>query len=159
MIYFPISVFFYNRAEEKAKRLGLLKNSITSGQGNIAGFLGEYIAREVLGGTLFNTYDYDLITPTGKHIDVKTKRTNHTPDENYECSISDHNPNQICDYYAFVRVHNNMRCAWFLGVYPKKKYFEDSIFLTKGCYCNDNNFIVKSNCHNLRIKELYETVD
>jgi hypothetical protein len=159
MKYVSISVCLYNRAQEKAKSLGVLKNSIEGGDGNVAGFLGEYVARSILGGTLSNTYDYDLITPAGHLIDVKTKRTNYTPDQDYECSISDHNPHQMCDYYAFVRVHNNMKCAWFLGVYPRKKYFEDSIFLTEGCYCEDNDFTVKSNCHNLSIKDLYEKVD
>ena len=49
------------RAKAKADEMGLLNNSITSGRGNVAGFVGEEVARFVMGGTEKNTFDYDLI--------------------------------------------------------------------------------------------------
>ena len=145
-------------AMKKAKEMGQLNNSITRGQGNIAGFIGEEVARHVLGGEENNTYDYDLITGKGLRVDVKTKRTSVKPKDYYECSVAALNTKQDCDYYAFVRVHNDMHTAWFLGVYPKESYYQDAKFLKKGEVDPSNNFTVKSDCYNLPISSLQESM-
>jgi len=49
------------KARILAEDMGQLKNSITKGQGNIYGFLGEIIVSKFLGIELSNTYDYDMI--------------------------------------------------------------------------------------------------
>lgn len=147
------------KAMAKAKEMGRLHNSITRGQGNIAGFIGEEVARHVLGGTENNTYDYDFITECGKKIDVKTKRTSVAPKEYYECSVAALNTKQDCDYYAFVRVHNDMHTAWFLGVYPKEQYYKDATFLSKGEVDPSNNFTVKSDCYNMAISALEKAIN
>jgi hypothetical protein len=145
-------------AMNKSKEMGQLNNSITRGQGNIAGFIGEEVARYVLGGAENNTYDYDLITDKGLRVDVKTKRTSVKPRDYYECSVAALNTKQDCDYYAFVRVHNDMHTAWFLGVYPKESYYQDATFLKKGAVDPSNNFTVKSDCYNLPISSLQESI-
>ena len=89
-----------NKAHKKAKEMGVLYKSITRGKGNVFGFLGEEIARKVLGGEENNTRDYDLII-SNKKIDVKTKKTSVTPKSNYECSVADVTRKQDCDYFAF----------------------------------------------------------
>jgi len=63
------------KAREQAVEMGKLHNSITKGQGNIAGFIGEIITAELLNATQQNTYDYDLVLTNGETVDVKTKRT------------------------------------------------------------------------------------
>ena len=61
-------------AEVKSKSLGVLNNSISKGQGNVLGFVGEFAALSLLKeGHMSNTYDYAIQTPTST-IDVKTKR-------------------------------------------------------------------------------------
>jgi len=114
-------------ARDKAAEMGKLRNSITRGAGNIAGFIGEAIAQQVMGGVLANTYEYDLILCNGKTVDVKTKQTSVKPLETYECSIAGLNTTQECDYYAFVRVKNDLSVGWFLGVYEKQQYMLDSV--------------------------------
>jgi|TARA_R110000803_G_scaffold25417_3_gene60788 hypothetical protein len=146
-----------SKARDKATEMGRLNNSITGGQGSVAGFLGEEVARLIIGGTEANTYDYDLILNNGCTVDVKTKRTTVPPKRYYECSVAELNTKQKCDYYAFVRVHKDLHTAWFLGVYPKSKYFEDSTYLKKGEVDPSNNFTVKSNCYNLPISSLEES--
>lgn len=145
-------------AMQKAKEMGRLNNSITRGQGNISGFIGEEVARHILGGKENNTYDYDLITDQGLTVDVKTKRTSVAPKTFYECSVAAFNTKQNCDYYAFVRVHNDMHTAWFLGVYPKGKYFEDAKYLRKGEVDPSNNFTVKADCYNIPISSLMDGI-
>ena len=107
-------------ARKQAVEMGKLHNSITRGQGNVAGFVGEIITAEILNGVQDNTFDYDIFLPkTGKTVDVKTKRTSVAPLPHYECSVAKLNTNQNCDFYAFVRVKNDYSTAWFLGMVPK----------------------------------------
>jgi len=143
-------------AHKKSTEMGKLNKSITRGQGNMAGFLGEQIALSVLGGEWYNTYEYDLILEDGTKVDVKTKRTSVKPLDYYDCSIAKLNTKQDCDRYAFVRVKNDLSVGWYLGWKDKMEYFDEARFLKKGDKDGDNGFIVKSDCYNLQIKELNE---
>lgn len=145
-------------ARDKAAEMGKLRNSITSGAGNIAGFIGEAIAQQVLGGKLDNTYDYDLVLDNGTKIDVKTKQTSVKPLDSYDCSIANLNTKQQCDYYAFVRVKNDFTVGWYLGVYSKELYMRDAVFMKKGTVDPSNGYVVKSDCWNLKISKLLLTL-
>ncbi|UOF80711.1 hypothetical protein [Caudoviricetes sp.] len=158
MIELPISADMLIEARDKAAAMGKLYNSITSGAGNIAGFIGEEIARQVLGGKLDNTYDYDLILDSGVTIDVKTKQTSVTPIVTYECSIAKLNTTQRCDYYCFVRVKNDFTVGWYLGVYDKQAYLADAVFMAKGTVDPSNKYTVKSDCYNLKISQLKDRI-
>ena len=147
------------RAKHKAEAMGELNNSITKGQGNLAGFVGEEIAQLVLGGTLVNTYDYDLVLDNGKTVDVKSKRTTAVPKSYYECSVAAFNVKQQCDYYAFVRVLEGFSYGGFLGVYPKELYFQKARLLKKGDVDPTNNYTVKADCYNMRIYELQDKIE
>lgn len=145
-------------ARDKAVEMGQLYNSITRGGGNIAGFLGEAIAQQVLGGTLKNTYDYDLVLDNGIKVDVKTKQTGYIPLDSYDCSIAALNTKQDCDYYCFVRVKKDFSIGWYLGVYSKAKYIEDAVFMKKGDIDSSNGYVVKSDCYNIKISQLKERI-
>ena len=60
-----VSKNMIDAARKKANDMGLLKNSITGGEGSVAGFLGEDCAKLILGGVEANTYDYDLKLENG----------------------------------------------------------------------------------------------
>ncbi len=141
-------------ANDKAEEMGKLKNSITGGAGNIAGFVGELIIAAYLGGRVNNTYDYDIILPSGATIDVKTKRCTSEPKSNYDVSVAAFNVTQKCEFYAFVRVLEDLTKAWILGYYPKVDYFNDAKKWFKGQIDKSNGFRVKANCYNLSIDEL-----
>ena len=144
-----------DKAQRKSKEMGVLNNSITYGDGNLVGFIGEQIAKQILGGTERNTYDFDLVLPSGVTVDVKTKKTGVAPKEHYDCSVAAFNTKQRCDYYCFVRVKSDLTKAWFLGMYPKKQYYEDARFLKKGDYDGDNGYVVKADCYNMQISKLH----
>lgn len=150
-----ISEEIVTKARDKASEMGELKNSITGGDGNIAGFIGEFLVAEMIGATVCNTYDYDLLLD-GERIDVKTKRTNYPPKPHYECSIAAFNTKQKCDCYYFVRVKNDFSKAWILGSYGKEDYFKDAKFYRKGDKDQSNNFTFKADCYNLPIYDLKE---
>ena len=144
------------RAWRKSREMGKLKNSITKGDGNIAGFLGEEVANVIIQGEVTNTYDYDIVSD-GIKWDVKTKRCTSPPRDYYDCSVAAFNTKQKCHRYMFVRIENKNGLwgkAWVLGWYDKKQYFEDGRFLKKGQIDPDNNFKVKADCYNIQIKEL-----
>lgn len=142
-------------ATEMAEEMGRLRNSITEGNGNIAGFLGEVLTRKLLGADQGNTYDYDIILNDGSTVDVKTKRTGVEPKDYYDCSVAALNTRQKCDYYAFVRVKDDYTFAWFLGLIPKQFYFNEARLLKKGHTDGDNGFIVKSDCYNMTISDIW----
>ena len=144
------------KAREQAVEMSRLNNSITRGQGNVAGFAGEIITADYLGATQQNTYEYDLVTFNGQTIDVKTKRTSVEPRPHYECSVAALNAKQQCDYYAFVRVKNDYSIGWLLGVITPQAYYANAVFMKKGEVDPDNNYVVKSDCYNLSIEELWK---
>ena len=156
MIEVAITTEMYNRALAKSKEMGSLNNSITNGDGNLAGFLGEEVANTIINGEIHNTYDYDIIKSNIKY-DIKTKRCTGKPKDYYECSVAAFNIKQKCDNYVFVRIEHvdgEWGRAWILGYYPKESYFKDAKFLKRGQKDGDNGFFVKADCYNIAIKNL-----
>ena len=156
MIEVQITEEMKKRAWKKSRSMGEINNSITKGDGNIAGFLGEEIANVIIKGDINNTYDYDIIK-NGVTYDVKTKRCTSEPKDYYECSVAAFNTKQQCDHYVFVRIENvngKWGRAWILGTYEKDQYFNNARFLKRGQIDGNNNFKVKADCYNLRIDEL-----
>lgn len=146
----------HERACLKAKEMGKLHNSITNGDGNIAGFLGEEVANSILGGVIDNTYDYDIVS-SGIKYDVKTKRCTSKPRLDYDCSVAAYNVKQQCHRYVFVRVLNTTGLysrAWALGWIDKNEYFKISERLYQGQIDTSNGFLVKADCYNLKINKL-----
>jgi hypothetical protein len=161
MIEVRISQAILDFAANSAKAFGQLNNSITKGEGNFAGFVGETIIASYCKARIANTYDYDLllynaIEGRDLKIDVKTKRTNAEPRLNYDCSVAAFNTKQQCDWYAFVRVMNDQTRAWILGYLPKGEYYKVARFLKKGEIDPANNFTVQADCYNVAISQLLE---
>lgn len=156
MIEVLITPEMIKEAKKKAKELGVLKNSITKGDGNVAGILGELVVVEATGSTLSNTKDYDVLRPDGKTSDVKSKRCSGKPESHYECSVADFNTSQKCDYYIFVRVMKDFSKAWIVGELPKNEYFEKAVFVQQGQFDPANNWRCKADCYNVPISNLNE---
>ena len=156
MIEIKITPQMKKRAWAKARQMGKLRNSITRGQGNIAGFLGEEIANALIKGEVSNTYNYDIVYKNIKY-DVKTKRCTSPPKSHYECSVAAYNTKQKCDRYAFVRIEwvkGKWGRAWVLGWLDHDEYFEKAEKLNRGEIDRSNGFMVKADCYNVPISEL-----
>lgn len=149
-----VTLNMIDKARSKATELGVLKNSIIRGKGNIAGFIGEQIALHCIGGEWQNTYEYDILTSDGRRIDVKTKQTSVKPLPEYDCSIAKYNTKQKCDFYAFVRVKRDLTIGWYLGMLGKQEYFDKARFLKKGTVDPSNNYKVQADCYNVKIEDL-----
>jgi hypothetical protein len=157
MIPVTITTDMIDRATILAEKLGKLNNSILSGKGNFAGFLGQEMFLKQFGGVPANDYDFDIVY-NGKRIEIKTKNTTVTPRDYYMCSVAAYNTAQDSDYYAFCRVKVSDNIGWICGFYPKNKYFIDATFLKQGDYDPDNDYYVRADCWNLPISKLYEEI-
>lgn len=148
------------QAMRESREMGALRESITKGDGNVAGFIGELAVHDLIGGEHKPTFDYDIIRPDGK-FDVKTKRCTSTPMPEYECSIANYNPNQQCDFYVFTRVLEDYKTCWVLGYLPKAEYFAKARFCRKGEVDTKSTlgWTFKADCYNLEIKELKDIYD
>ena len=153
-----IESYHVDQATEMANEMGLLRNSIMKGDGSIAGFIGEIIVADQIGGRVCNTYDYDVIAD-GLKYDVKTKRCTSPPKDHYEVSVANYNTKQRCDRYIFTRVGYvapNWGHCFILGWMTPADYYEKAKFLRKGKVDPSNNYIVRSDCWNMKISDLME---
>ena len=141
---------------KEANEMGTIRNSITKGDGNLAGFIGERVVADYLGVKKDNTYEYDLINKRDKTYDVKTKRCKSKPLPEYTVSVCALNTKQKCDVYVFVRVNNELDTAWILGYMPKEEFYEKAKFCKKGDLDPDSNcnWRFKEDCYNMYIKDL-----
>ena len=145
---------------ERAKKLysfKVLKGSITKGEGNLRGALGEIIVFDIFTdkGSEVNkksTFDYDLIID-GHKIDVKTKATNYKPIDSFNCSIPAAQKRQKCDYYFFTYITYDYKKCYLAGYKSKESFFKESTFAKEG-EIDFGNWKYKSDCYNLRMKNL-----
>jgi len=160
MFKFDIKQNILDKSLKDSQDMGKLRGSITDGDGNIAGFIGEYSVHEkLLLSEIKRTKDYDLVYKNFL-IDVKTKRTTvNYCNPDFEASISNYNPNQQCDIYIFTRVNIEKRFGWIAGYMTKQEYFSKARFLKKDQIDGSNMFIVKGDCWNLCYRELYDIED
>ena len=64
---FKLSQQLIDRAQERADKLPLLNNSIRKGEGALVAYIGEEVAKHVLGGEK-NTPPYQRTNKTNKRI-------------------------------------------------------------------------------------------
>lgn len=155
-----ITVDITNEIIERAKDLypfDNLKGSITRGEGNIYGAIGEILIWDhftALGYDVqyHGSYDYDIVI-NGSTVDVKTKHTTVKPQMDYLCSISAFNTSQNCDYYFFVRVMKDMSKGYLLGYLLKKDFYEVADFNKKGTE-DINGWLFKDDCYNVEVRYL-----
>jgi hypothetical protein len=150
---------------ERAKQLYPFKElngSITKGQGNTYGALGEIIVYDLYKDKGFDvdfnsTYDYDLII-NKKTIDVKTKKftSRFKPNTKWTLNISDFNTTQKCDYYFFLGISDDFKECFLYGYIKPANFYKISTFNKKGDIDPNGNgsFTFMGDCHNLEIEKL-----
>ena len=156
MIEVEITEDMKKRAWAKSREMGEINNSITHGDGNIAGFLGEEVANQLICGDICNTYDYDIVKgDTDMMLKQKDVLQNQKVITNVLLLRLTRGKTAITMF--FVRIENvkgRWGRAWVLGSYEKEQYFKDARFLEKGKIDGNNNFRVKADCYNMPINKL-----
>jgi hypothetical protein len=152
--------------KERAKKhydFEVLKGSISNGEGNIYGALGEIILLDHLKKfskkvSLDDTYDYDIGCETPKglaKIEVKSKKTSVVPHPSYFCTVYAQNIAQQCHFYAFVRISGDLNVGYILGYIPRYLFLQQAMLFKKGNK-DSNGFVFPADCYNLPIYRLFQ---
>ena len=141
MLQLPFDNGMIRAATDWAENLGGIYNSITKGDGNYAGRLGELALAKHLGVEVEDSKDYDIIHE-GKKIEVKTKRRAVKPQPDYTVNIAATSLHQKPDIYAFLSVeyldrdsggnYSDLLNIWLCGYKNAEQFFEESSFWPKG---------------------------
>lgn len=137
-----------------------LDNSIMKGMSNIYGAIGEVVVydyyrlkgRRVERVTDEQAWNYDLKID-GKRVDIKTKRTTVSPDEHFNCTVAASNIRQETDFYLFVRVTEDKRLAYLIGLLSKDEFLEKAEFRKIG-EDDGEGWQYKADCYNVKAKDL-----
>lgn len=134
-----------------------LKNSISKGESQLHGALGELIAMQVLDlrdnyVEYVGDYNYDLIC-NGKRIDVKTIKSNHEPKDDYNANISAFNHTQQTDYYLWCYVSLDMTYGYVIGYLEKNQFYKIAELKKKG-EIDWGDWTFKSDTYTTKIKNL-----
>jgi hypothetical protein len=115
--------------------------------------LGELMFIRACGGERQNTYDYDVVMDNDHTVDVKTKCVTSEPRPHYDCSVAAIASAQDCDYYAFIRVLNDLSQGWYLGSLTKEEFYNKARYMEAG-KCDDSGWSPIIDCYSVMISEL-----
>lgn len=144
----------------EAKRLydfKKLNNSITKGQSQIYGALGEVMVMNFFKLYYENveyvgSYDFDLKI-NGKKIDVKTIKTDKEPTKDFNANISAFNITQKTDFYLWCSVAENMKYGYIIGYLEKDEFYKIAQLKKKG-EIDWGNWVFKSDTYTTQIKNI-----
>lgn len=151
----PITKEMKSRASRRAKSLGVLKNSITKGDGNLAAYLAEDAIKVYLGGSYPQgeaKYNHDVVV-NGYMIEVKAKRRKTKPKLEYEVSIAKSSTHQNPDFYIFASVDEEN--VWLVGYISREEFFSRANFVKKGSIDQSNFFRCHRDMYNMVHSDLY----
>ena len=141
MLQLPFDNKMIREATNWAENLGGIYNSITKGDGNYVGRLGELALAKHLGVEVEDHKDYELIYNDSK-VEVKTKRRATKPKSNYTVNIASTSRHQKPDTYAFLSVeysdrdsggnYSDLLKIWLCGYKSAEQFFEEAEFWPKG---------------------------
>lgn len=185
IIHRTIDPYYIQIAKENAPSNAYNKRSITNGERNVVGLLGElYYLRLV--EEIYNdhttfykpTFDYDVTIKANNRdikVDVKTKQRTGPPKDYYAASIAAYSKDQQdCDYYAFTSItvdkydSDSFSDFYFLGFIKKEDFFKQATFMKKGDLDGDNvvwkngvkrPFTITEDCYNLPYSKLTQYSD
>lgn len=146
-------------AQAEADRIGLLRNSIRNGGGNLVGCLGEQaLLRFLPGSTAENTYQHDVLWD-GWTFECKTKDRTVPPKASYNASVACFNTKQQADYYAFfsaVHIKNTKIYTevYFCGFITPEEFYKKSTPVEEGDHDQSNDWYAPTASRSLHYSEL-----
>ena len=172
IINIPWDALMIDRARNKARKLGAIKNSILQGGGNLAGYLGEeavasYINAEIIScNDGDDKYNYDIWKDKTR-IEIKTKRRTVPPLDYYDVSVAKTSRHQRPDLYIFAsiefenmamengkRTYRGIKNIWILGQAEPEDYFARAKIWQAGDVDITNGFKTHVDMYNLPISEI-----
>ena len=124
---------------ERAKKLydfTALKGSITKGESNLTGALGEVIVADYFKAKGYTVeekacFDYDLII-NGFTVDVKTIKSKAPPTPSFNARVQAFNTKQKTSYYFFCYLLSDYSKGFLAGYLKKEDFFKVATFFKAG---------------------------
>jgi hypothetical protein len=158
-IHVPLTPEMIGSATDKAQALGILRNSIRGGGGNIVGFLGEEICLAAFDDAVAtNTFQHDFRMHDARW-EVKSKDRTVWPSRSYEASVANFNATQKADFYIFTSIKRNKATGEYtdghiIGFIEPDLYKAEATFLRVGDIDPSNGWRVSADCYNLPYRSL-----
>jgi len=146
------------RAEVRASMPhGALRGSVTKGERNEIGYLGEKIFELTYPqAQRANSYDYDFVINHNR-IDVKTSMVRYQPKGHFTNHVYAFNTAQSCDLYVFCQIFHDLTKGWIIGYCKKSDFFDTAVFYKAGQPAiNNKDFIYKGDSYTIRNSELIQ---
>ena len=166
----PFNKEMIREAQEWAKDLGSLPDSITKGKGNTAGRVAELALAKCWGTNPTAKRNHDLIYKD-QRIELKTKRRTVKPKEDYDVSVAEKSKHQKPDRYCFVSIefdrtegkgsdkkYYDIKNIWYCGDISREDFESKSEYWEKGRVDKSNGFKTHENMYNLPISQLESTL-
>ena len=157
-IYVPLTYEENELAMDHALDVGILKNSITQGVGNLTGTVGELAFLKLFPHAQDSdeiTYDYDFIMDN-KKWELKTKYRTVKVQLDFDATVYDFNTTQQADYYVFISAYFDERKGYFtyaeiIGYISPEEYYKQSTLYKKDELDPKSNigWRFKADSHNL----------
>lgn len=148
-------------ARAEAKRMGVLHGSFSKGGGNAIGAMGEILVHNRTGGSRVGdiNFNYDIVLPDGRTVDVKTTKATAVPEPYYTARVygSEKAKEKLstkCDVYYFVRCNSQLTLATIVGWMPAREFIERATFLPRGNVDPSDGKISFADEYTLPISEL-----
>ena len=153
-------IYITHEQIEEAKDLynfKCLKNSISKGESQLHGAVGELLVKEFLElrenhVDYIGHFDYDLIC-NGKKIDVKTIKTDKEPNDEFNANISAFNHTQQTDFYLWCAVSLDMIYGYVIGYLDKDEFYKIAELKKKG-EIDWGDWVFKSDTYTTKIKNI-----
>lgn len=144
------------QAKREADKMGALWGSVTRGQGNLTGMLGELIANEYLNSKRVGqkVYSHDLELD-GISYDVKSKRCSSAPLPEYAASVFAKKDGSVgikADRLLFARVMDDYSAVYLLGWLTTKQFTRRAEFIEAGT--RDGGFIHRASGWHVPLSKL-----
>ena len=142
---------------QKLYNFKALNNSITEGESQIYGALGEVMVMDFLRSlnkpvNYIGSYDYDLEI-NGKKIDVKTIKTDKEPTNDFNANISAFNTRQKTDFYLWCSVAESMKYGYIIGYLEKDEFYRVAELKKKG-QIDWGKWVFKSDTYTTKVKNI-----
>jgi len=113
----------------------VLKGSVTKGEGNRAGAIGEVVIRDMYNAVQAYDFHYDLLIG-GEKIEIKTKiyTPGLIPNSNWNASVLQSSMFQRCDKYVFCLIPKNYSVLYICGWITKERFMKEAKYFKRGSY-------------------------
>ena len=159
-------------ARDRAKKMGILRNSLTKGERTVNGFVGEIVFKQFceISGVPVNHVDaftHDFESVNGTKIEVKTKTRSVLPQPYFDNGVCCHNTTQCGGpngYYVFLQLmwtnkEHTQGVVFFCGAMLADEFRRKAAHVRPDAAPASNGFVPTQGQLSMRIDECMDKDD